>query len=883
MIFQRIQNDDTRNREICSARMQNIVSARSQGHPRINDIAVNNKTLGITVQPCRIHMNMQKDDQLVTWKQISRKKDNFQADDPVINHNFSREFQLLDLDRLCNREEGNENRNKTEGDLSIIEDNFIRIDKDSKVDKVKNNDNITWLSGIQNLNQTYLIKNSEDIEPSEIFHSKWKPIKHSPRVEFYLKDKEDEICEFDKKKSKRETVANNLKDKEDEVCKFDQKKLKRETIANDLKDREDEIYEFDQRKSEREIVADNLKDREDEICKFDQKKSKRKIVTNDEKIRIEQVKELKMCIKDKENDNIPVECKVEKLKTNNKSIKNIQKINSEKIEVVAHTTEELNINTIEKNRRVASYEETKITENDIEKIEINTSIKEGTKEIEKINIADITELDKLNVYKEDKKGRQITMNEIIIENTKYTKEIEQNLSESDQLIKSSLFNVTHSTASNVSKKKNFIDQSQDCLNSKDEVPHCESDTRYNNSLELKESIATFICDQPNINEITSLNNSNNQADCNSSPENETLACQSRNSLDLIENIKKISFPASSPIVTPKKNCTRNVEEIKIDEERYENGLTNICNKKPKRNSKKLKCEVYSLPQNSEIADGNYLNASMNKISLHVKNNRQFQEKNFSSDNIGNIENNTKNGKTDFNTDSDNSCSNNKSSLLDRSIIKAEITTAEGLRKKNVDSEFDYGSDNTVLVEEYNRRSTDGLGSSVTLTDYAEEQSQCRGSEIFLNAGMNFPKCAYGAAKRAAREQSVNSIEMKHRIKESMNLLRGSTDSLISSVEFVELASIRRPKANCAYEQEIIEIIRPNKRYKVFKDLPDIKGDAAEMKEDSEGSYWERTSKISQNRLTNLYPTCHMEYKLTKRNPRVRILPPVLNPFSINQR
>ncbi|KAG5311365.1 ZC21A protein, partial [Acromyrmex insinuator] len=879
-ISQRIPNDDTRNRETYSARIQNIVSARSQGHPRINNLAVNDKTLGITVQPCRIHMNMQKDDQLVTWKQISRKKDNFQADDPIINHNFSREYQLLDLDQLRNRE--NQNKDKTEGDLSIIANNFIQTHKDCKVDKVKNDD-ITWFSGIQNLNQTYLIKDSEDIESSKIFYSKWKPIKHSPRVEFYLKDKE-EICEFDKKESEKKTeiVADNLKDREDEICKFDQKKSKRETIANDLKDRENEICEFDQRKLEREIVAD-LKDREDEICKFDQKKSKRKIIANDEKIKIEEVKE---CIKNKEDDKITVDRKVEELKTNNKSIKNIRKINSEKIEVVAHTMEKLNINSIEENKRIGSYEETEVTENNIEKIEINISVREGIKETEKINGTDIAELNKLNVHKENKKDRQIIMNEIITESMKCTKEIEQNLSESDQLIKSSLFDVVHSTASNVSKKKNFIDQSQDCLNSKDEVQQCENNTRCNNSLELKKSIATFTCDQRKINEITSLNTSNNQTDCNSSPENEMSARQShncRNSLDLTENIKEVSFSVSSPILTPEKNCTRNVEEIKIDEERYENSLINICNKKSKGNSKKLKREVYSLPQNSEIAADNYLNASTNNISLHVKNNRQFQEKDFRSDNIGNIENNTKNGKLDFNTDSDNSCSNDKSSLLGRSIIKTEITTGEGLRKKNVDSEFDYGSDNTVLVEEYNRRGADGLGSSVTLTDYAEEQSRRRDSEIFLNAGVNFPKRACGAAKRASREQSVNSIEMKHRIRESMNLFRGSTDSLISSVEFVELTSIRRPKANCTYEQETIEVIRPNRRHKVFKNLPDIKDDAAETKEDSEGSYWEKTSKISRSRLTSLYPTCHTEYKLTKRNPRVRILPPVLNPFLINGR
>lgn len=804
-ISQRIQNDDARNRETCSARLQkNIVSARSQGHPRINDIAVNDKTLGMTVQPCRIHRDTQKDDQLVTWKQISHKKDNLQAD-PVVDHNF---FQLLDLDRLCNQDERNENRDRIEEDSSIAKNNFIQTDDELKdeIDKVKNDD-VTWLDSIYNLNQTYLIKDSEDIESSEIFHSKWKPIRHSPRIEFYFKDREDEICEFEKK-------------------------------------------------------------------------SKKEIVVNDE-IRIEQVKELKMNIKNEENygDETMVGYKVKELKTNGENMENNRKTNIEEIEVIACKTEELNINSRnEENKRRVSYEETKATEYNTEKIEINT---EDTKETEKMNDADVAELDRLSVYKEDKEDYQITMNKRI-ESTKYIEETERNLAEPDHLIKSSLLDVVHSTVWNVSKKRSFIDQSQDYLNLKDEIS--QSNICCNNSLELKESTATFICDQSNI---IPLNNSNNQADCNPSPKDETLTCQSnscRNSLDLTENIKEISFPASSRNVTSKKSCTGNTEETEINEESYENGLTNLYNKKLKKNSKRLNSEVYLLPQNSEIAAGNYLNTSMNNIPLYVKDNRQFRkEKAFSSSNVENIENNTKDRKTDFNVDSDNSCSNDKLRLLGCSIIKTEVTTGEGLRKNNVDSEFDYGSDNTARVRERNARDANDLGSSVTLMDYAEEESRHRGNEIFLNASVNFPRRASDATRRTVRERPVNSVEMKHRIRERMNLLRGSTDSLISSVEFVELASIRRPEANCAYERETIEIIRPNRRSKMSKDLPDIKGGAAETREDSKRSYWERTSKISRGRLTGFYPACHAEYKLAKRNPKVRILPPVPNSPLINRR
>ncbi|XP_036142850.1 uncharacterized protein LOC105833680 [Monomorium pharaonis] len=809
-ISQRIRNDDARNRETCSVRMQkNIVSARSQGYPRINDVTVNDKIVGMIVQPCKIRIDTQKDGQLVTWKQISHKKDNRRSDDPIADHNFSQKVQLLDLDRLCNQKEETESRNRTKKDSSVAGNNFTRTvdkSKDSKTDKMKDDD-ITWLDGIQNLNKTYLIKDSDDIEDlsSEIFHGKWKPIKHSPRIEFYLKNKEDAICEFDQKKLKRETMTNN------------------------------------------------------------------------EEIKIEQMKELKVCIENKKDDET-VTCTIEELKTHYENIENNQNIDNKEIEVTTCKTEDFDINNKEEHQQSASYEKAEVTKFNIKKIEINT---EGTKDIDKTNSTNIVELAEPSVRKEDKEDPQTTMDEGIIESTRLTEETEQKLSESDQLIKSFLFNIAHLSALNVSK--NFIDHSH-YLIPKDEI-ECESNI-CDDSLALQESTVTFTCEQPNVSEIKPLNNSNNQADCKLSPENETSAHQSnscRNSLVLTKNIGEISFPASRGTVSSEEN-SRDAEKIEIDEETCENGLTSIIrNKKPRRNSKRLNFDVYSLPQNAKIAADDYLSAPANNTPLHVESNRQFQEKGFSSiGNFENIENNTKDEKADFNTDSDDSCVNDKSRPLGCSIIKTEVTTGEGCRKKNVDSEFDYGSDNTTHVGERNTPDANGLGSSVTLTDYAEEEEESRhcGSETFQNAGVNFPRRASGATRR---DRPVDPVEMRHRIRDSMNLLRGSTDSLISSIEFVELASIRRPDKNCAYERETIEIIRPSRRCKVSRNLPDIKNDAAEARGDSERSYWKRTSKISRSRMTSLHPACREEYKLAKRNPRIRILPPVLNAPIINRR
>lgn len=808
-ISQRIPNDEMRNREICSVKTQkNIVSARSQGHPTINNIAVNDKTLGVIVQPCRIHMDTQKDNQLVTWKQISRKKNNQHYNDPVVSYNFSQEFQLLDLDRRC--DQGNEIDSI---EKKLITKNFTRINdelKNSEVDKLENN-KLKWLNGTQNLNQTYLIKDSEDIynESPEILHNKRKPIKHSPRVKFYFKDRENE----------------------NEINKT---KLDRKTVASD-----GEI-----RVAEQELKI-NIKNKED----TEAKKTEHKIVE----------------VKTDSKDN--------------------WKVNNKESEMIEDKIEKLNIDTRDK---------------EINK-EKNIKDKGDSQRMD-----DLAEFDKLSVNEEDETNKQIAMDNKIIESIKYTviEENEQNFDEYIQLLqvaskeyKESFKKLKVSSTNNnndlisdllqdffepfyskheeptlhiddknsLTFSDNFINHTQDYLNLKDEILQYESDTCCN-LLKLQENTVDFICNQPDVNNMMSLNSRSNRTDS----EDETLPCQSNviccNSLDLTENIKTTSSSvhpvSSSRAVSTEKYSTKNAEETEINEEICENNLISFYNKNFER-KEELNSEI-SLLQNSKILVNE---SNANNIPAQVKFNRQRQEQLFDSDNF---EDCLRNGKTDFNADVDRH-SNDESS---RSIIKTEDITSEGLRKRTVDNvdneEFDYDSDYIVCVGEHNTRGTNDLVSSVMLKD----ETQYRRDETFLKRSVNFSKDVSDLPRRA-KERPVNSVEIKHKIRESMNRLRGSTDSLISSIEFIDLANIRRPKTNYAYEQENIEIIRP-RRSRAFRSLPGIRNDSAEAREDSERSYWEKASKISRNRLIDLNSN-HTGYKFAKRNPRVRILPPVLSP------
>lgn len=787
------------------------------------------------VQPYKIHTDLQKDNQLVTWKQIS-KKNNLQCSDSVVSFNSSQEFSLLELDQRCDREDEIntiEKEDRTEKELLITKNDFTRINdelEDSEVDTLKN-DKLIWSNRIQNLNQTYLIKDSEDIynEPPKILYSKWKPIKHSPRIEFYFNDIENE------------NVINKTK-------------------------------------------------------------SDRKIIASDEEIRTTK-QELKMEIKNienKEDTEVKVmEYKVEKLKTDNEDRK-YWKMNDKETEVIERKIEKLNIDIENKDNQRLINEEDDIASYDVKKLEINIKDKKDSQRMSDTNIA---ELDKLSVNKEDKRDKQIAID--IIEDIKYTvvEENEQNLLNFDTLFQFSQDaeeSFKKSKVSSTDSNNDFIlnllqnifetslskhedptlhadnknsltfsnifinNHIEDDLNFKNKMLQYESDTCCNLQ-KLQENVSAFICNQSHINNMMFLN-SNNQADS----EVEILPCQSNvicsNSLDLTENIKVMSSVSSQASLD--KDSTKNTEETEINDKVCGNGLIILYNNDSKRNLKELNSEI-SLSHNSEIlANESHTNAYTNNISLQV--NRQYQEQFFDSDNFENIEDCLKNEKTDFDANIDRR-SNNKSS---RSIIQMEITTGEDLHKRNVDNEeFNYGSDNIVYVEEHDTQDAIDLVSSVTLKNNVE--TQYRRDETFFKASVNFSKDDPDSARRVAKERPGNSVKIKHKIRESMNRLRGSTDSLISSIEFIDLENIRRPKTNYAYEQESIEIIRP-KRNRVFRGLPDIRNDLAETREDSEKSYWEKASKISRNRLIDLN-SISARYKFVKRSPRVRILPPVSSP------
>ncbi|KAI4481772.1 hypothetical protein M0804_009293 [Polistes exclamans] len=157
-----------------------MITARNQKDSKVNDITVNDNILEMIVQPCNIYNNNNNNDyniddtndELITWEEMKMnrcEKSNNRSDtninDNVINEIISSEkchqhiiHSSLQSD---NKSFDDEDKNDREMMIPLMEDLFIKQDDISFIenDPMKM---ITWSNTIQQLNQTYLIKDSDD-------------------------------------------------------------------------------------------------------------------------------------------------------------------------------------------------------------------------------------------------------------------------------------------------------------------------------------------------------------------------------------------------------------------------------------------------------------------------------------------------------------------------------------------------------------------------------------------------------------------------------------------------------------------------------------------------------------------------------------------------
>ncbi|XP_054005231.1 uncharacterized protein LOC128890603 [Hylaeus anthracinus] len=171
-----------------SSHKTNIVSARSQGTPKLNDVSIN--AIGVSVTPCSMH----KADELTTWKRISQEKDQSRGnlkECPRIESKLSRiDSPKLTKQRLIQKDlkQYSINEEQPEGVKDVV--SYEDGPKDEDRATSRSTSPINWPRVTPKLNRTYSFKYDELDDVQIGSHRRGHPVKHSPRVEFCLGDLE---------------------------------------------------------------------------------------------------------------------------------------------------------------------------------------------------------------------------------------------------------------------------------------------------------------------------------------------------------------------------------------------------------------------------------------------------------------------------------------------------------------------------------------------------------------------------------------------------------------------------------------------------------------------------------------------------------------------
>lgn len=215
-----------------------------------------------------------------------------------------------------------------------------------------------------------------------------------------------------------------------------------------------------------------------------------------------------------------------------------------------------------------------------------------------------------------------------------------------------------------------------------------------------------------------------------------------------------------------------------------------------------------------------------------------------------------------------------SKIYFESNAEGDITADDEMREiydKYVNKNFDYDSENSVGDNSLNeiRQALPEDEGEVTVR-----------SKQLSKADLLEVETSRPAQTEVSESGSRPVSKVQKRIRKSMNILRASTDSLVSMMDF-GLRSMHSISFSGCYDKEIctIEPIATSKLERSRKFLPEIKQpesleDSKSMERKFESTYWEEVARrSSQKRLISLDPPKE-SFRLLKRNPKMHFLSPI---------
>ncbi|KAF3422313.1 hypothetical protein E2986_06931 [Frieseomelitta varia] len=822
----RVKQEDERTHQpmLHSARSfkANIVSARSQGNPRLNDVSINDDIVGVTVKPCSIR----RESQLVTWKQL------MEADQAKKSPKESVEF-VLNVD--SKEERGSEGTtvpatlNET---YSFIKDSTTRSDK------------------------------IDDLHARHARKKKWKPVRHSPRVEFCFgdSDKASLVNSVLSGKAIGKNCRGSLKGdsfetndaarfRGEENSRFASSRVK--SLSGSFQSTRSRIFE------KKRLSAINSHS-DFEIARNSPRSLREDFQTVNASGSIDATGNLPSSSPNKQlprfDEFSNLDGNKSQKRTNEITDSNMEEANDEpntdsheRVKAAEKDADELNISR----------------ENSIRSLRDEHFVKSGNDRNDAFyNLGNSDsnwiemETDPFDADTMLQPTRSSTPF-VNIENCSWGSKCEEdeNLTKELQPLPGD-----HDWKEKIDARTG----SEMLYRVESSDSHCLDTTRRSSrgAMDKFEGIANF--------EIAS-SNGNRRDECEilpriSSPMEQTG--REASPRDASSSLSKRRDESSSEMRATLPETQRKEIASQI----------NICNCPLKFSSNVKRADVSGNTwerSKTPVCVTCCSNVEIGELYVAEKSSEALGETNFDEGNFnGNV---TESSASQLNANlGRNDCKRGCTIVKDNNDSNVMAKRDEEVREiyKNYPADgFDCDSDNSV--ECHAQDDANRLKSSSNRGDEAAKQNQRRLRSIVLSESC-FKLCQRvrlddSSTNRSAALRSRRSriVEIENRIRENMSALNESSDSLASSVEQVE-----------SVEVETIEEIGTRNRSIRFRILPEIKGRVTmrnsrdDGEEIGEQTYWEKATRASRNRLINLDPPCQGASRFLKRNPKFRILPPV---------
>ncbi|XP_046753717.1 uncharacterized protein LOC124416569 isoform X2 [Diprion similis] len=904
----------------------NLLSVRGYNNPKVNDIDVNQDVIGMSVQPCNIH----REHSMTSWKRISEEKTDSQImegnTDTSKMKNIIAEEPNSERCRggvseiFCNKKHGEDDEFEKAAERhrqsSLIESQKVmKCIPSSEVATAADISKLSWVENIEKLDKTYLIKESCGPDPDSlglvIPPRKWKPIKNSPRVEFCVKDRMMTTVS--------ESTINSYEGHSNLGCFGSPMNCNGHVnfTSTPVLDGIDANHADDTTNTIQNLEAGKDISAEEDLA-----------------LSTESGNEWLADTKLQQEASVALELELIHSTANDSALQETMAINSP-IETPVQTSPEtpLSVTVQDDSPKVKS---TKMSRRKKKKKKAVVKLTPRLKPLDQIAV--VTE-QPLN-YTDFNKVYELPSNPLVNAKKAYADVVSPILGSSIKT-KASLKHRKQRALTDRS-----VSQSQEIeVCQKDNESACRNptqvDSQFDSSFELKASPFSSPRNSENLTASPSSKNyshnksslkplknhlqvsmeevgtviqeresENSRKYWGSDHSTPRLArpcqkiqamkrqskhldlCKKENlSIESLDGFRDGSAPDPSAtddelswIMTPQLLSTRSIESVHSPSPQCSDANPLSESLKPECGDRR-RCGTYVIEKTS--VPGTSQNQSpVSDESLEDK----PMEKRRKTDSMQQDLHETDVGKGDLmiGHEPGDGYSLNTSLTDSRTFLETtledDVSVDVDVRKiydKYVNSNFDYDSENTVGASCSNEVD---VGNEQTVMGDMDDRGFQKVTKVASDSNVIQAKTPRSPERVISRSSCQEASDMQRRIRRNMNILRGSTDSLVSMMDTAS-RSIQLISSSGCYDGEICRIqpIRGAiKTEGLLKFLPEINQaeDAVvasksveKKKKSSESTYWEKASRVSQHRLINLDPPKE-KFRFIKRNPKSQFLPPI---------